>query len=286
MSMILEVKDLCKQFPKSEFKLDNVSFSIPKGSIMGFVGENGCGKTTTMNCILGTIIKDSGSVRIFGEEMTDAATHIRDDIGVVFDSFPVPVKSTPRKLANAMRCIFKNWDDQLFNEYLERFKLKPDTGNFSRGMSMKLALAIALSHHPKLLIFDEATSGLDPVIRDEVLDIFLEFVSNGENSILLSSHITSDLEKVADYIMFMQEGKVVFTEEKDVLKYGYGIMRLTAAQFDALDPREMLTYRRRDYQTDVLVKNRTAMVAKYPDTVVDLATIEEIMLLLVKGESL
>jgi len=286
MNNILEVKSLSKTYPKSDFCLDNVTFSIPKGSIMGFVGENGAGKTTTIGCILGTLIKDSGDINVFGKEMNDLAVESRDDIGVVYDTMPFPAHFTPNKIANALRHIYTNWDDALYKEYLDKFKLPPKrkVSKLSRGMTMKLAAAIALSHHPKLLILDEATSGLDPIVRDDILDVFLDFVNSGENSILFSSHITSDLEKVADNITFIHDGKIMFSEEKDTLKYSYGIMRLSAAQFDALDKSEIMAYRRMDYQTNVLVTNRDAISKKYPDVVIDSASIEEVMLLLVKGE--
>ena len=288
MSAILEVSGLTKQYSKSDFKLDSVSFTLPKGRIMGLVGENGAGKTTMIGCILGTLKKDSGEVKIFGEEMQDSAVHIRENIGVVYDAIPFLDYFTPKQIAYAMGHIYTKWDDQLFSEFLEKFKLSEEQkiSKFSRGMTMKLAVAVALSYHPKLLILDEATSGLDPVVRDDILDVFLDFVSNEENSILFSSHITSDLERIADYITFMQDGQIVFSEEKDQMKFGYGVMRLSSAQFDALDPEEILAYRRREFQVDVLVKDRGAMVAKYPGMVVEQATIEEIILMTVKGEQL
>jgi len=286
MSMILEVKDLQKRYENSDFQLNNVSFAIPSGTIMGFVGENGAGKTTTIGCILNTLIKDGGTVKIFGKEMTDNSTDIRDDIGVVYDSCAFPVHLTAAKISSAMRYIYSNWDEELFNDYLRKFKLpeKKKIATFSRGMTMKLGVAVALSHHPKLLVLDEATSGLDPIVRDDILDVFLDFVGDENNSILLSSHITSDLEKVADYITFIHDGSVVFSENKDKLKYKYGVMRCKAAQFAEIDKQDMLAYRKHDYQIDVLVGDKEAAAAKYRDIVIDNISIEEIMLMLVKGE--
>ena len=286
MNAILEVQGLMKQYPKTDFRLNDVTFSIPRGAIMGFVGENGAGKTTTIGCILNTLIKDGGSVKVFGKEMTDETTDIRDDIGVVYDSSVFPERLTAKKISTAMGHIFSKWDDALFCEYLRKFKLPENKKikEFSRGMTMKFAVAVALSHRPKLLILDEATSGLDPIVRDDILDVFLDFVQDENHSILLSSHITSDLEKVADYITFIHDGSIVFSEMKDVLKYNYGVMRCKAAQFAEIDRADMLAYRKQDYQTDVLVADKKAAQKKYRDVLIDDVTIEEIMLLLVKGE--
>jgi len=287
MNAILEVKGLTKQYANSDFCLDNVSMSIPSGAIMGFIGENGAGKSTTIGCMLNTLIKDSGSVKFFGKDMTDDSTDIRDKIGVVYDTSAFPDHLTPMKISAAMRHIYTHWDDGLFKEYLRKFKLpeKQVIKAFSRGMTMKLAVAVALSHRPKLLILDEATAGLDPIVRDDILDVFLDFVQDENNSILLSSHITSDLEKVADYITFIHHGRIVFSEKKDTLIYNYGLMRCKAAQFAGIDKADIRAYRKHDYQIDVLVSDRQAAAKKYRDVVIDSITIEEIMLMLVKGDS-
>jgi ABC-2 type transport system ATP-binding protein len=224
MSAILEVNNLNKQYKNSDFCLKDVSFSIPSGSIMGFVGENGAGKSTTIGCILNTLIKDSGSVKIFGREMTDESTDIRDNIGVVYDTNCFPSYLTPLQIASALRRMYTKWDNDLFREYLKKFKLseKRSIKTFSRGMTMKLSIAAALSYTPKLLILDEATSGLDPIVRDEILDVFLDFVTDKSKSILFSSHITSDLEKVADRITFIHGGKIYFSDLKDDLIAKHG----------------------------------------------------------------
>ncbi|MCL2286595.1 MAG: ABC transporter ATP-binding protein [Firmicutes bacterium] len=286
MNTILEVQGLSKQYKKSDFRLKDVTFSIPRGAIMGFVGENGAGKTTTIGCILNTLIKDSGTVKIFGKEMTDEAIDIREDIGVVYDTNPFPERLTPAKISSAMRHFYRNWDSNLFQEYLRKFKLPENAKikTFSRGMTMKFAVAVALSHRPKLLILDEATSGLDPIVRDDILDVFMDFVQDENNSILLSSHITSDLEKIADYITFIHDGSIIFTESKDALIYSYGVMRCKQAQFTELDKEDILAYRKHDYQVDVLVADKQAAEKKYRDVVMDNVSIEEIMLMLVKGE--
>jgi len=286
MSTILELRDVAKRYKNSDFCLNDVSFTLPNGAIMGFVGENGAGKTTTIGCILNTLVRDSGSVKVFGKEMTDDATDLRDDIGVVYDKNAFPVHLTAIKIATIMRRIYSQWDDDLFQKYLQIFKLpdKKKIKTFSRGMTMKLSIATALSHHPKLLILDEATAGLDPIVRDDILDVFLDFVQDESHSILLSSHITSDLEKVADYITFIHDGNIVFSEKKDVLKYNYGIMRCKASQFAEIDKTDILAYRKHDYQTDVLILDKQSAIKKYHDIIIDDVSIEEIMLMLVKGE--
>ena len=286
MENILELQKLCKSFPKSNFILDKLSFSLPYGAILGFVGENGAGKTTTIGCILNTVRKDSGMVKLFGKEMRDIDTDIREKIGVVYDGDNFPGFWTAKQLSQVMEGIYTQWDNALFQKYLEDFHLpvKQKIKNYSRGMTMKLAIAVALSHHPQLLILDEATSGLDPIMRDEMLDVFLEFVQEESHSILLSSHITSDLEKVADYITFIHNGKLIMTASKNDLVYNYAVMRCKESQFLALDPGDIIAYRKRDFQIDVLVNNGKEVQRKYKGSVVDHVSVDEIMLLLVKGE--
>ncbi len=286
MENILELQQICKSFPKSNFILDKLSFSLPYGSILGFVGENGAGKTTTIGCILNTVRKDSGMVKLFGKEMRDTDTDIREKIGVVYDGDNFPGFWSAKQLSQVMEGIYTQWDNALFQKYLEDFHLpvKQKIKNYSRGMTMKLAIAVALSHHPQLLILDEATSGLDPIMRDEMLDVFLEFVQEESHSILLSSHITSDLEKVADYITFIHNGKLILTASKNDLVYHYAVMRCRESQFLALDPGDIIAYRKRDFQIDVLVDNGKEAQRKYKDAVVDHVSVDEIMLLLVKGE--
>ena len=286
MENILELQQICKTFPKSDFILDKLSFSLPYGAILGFVGENGAGKTTTIGCILNTVRKDNGMVKLFGKEMRDIDTDIREKIGVVYDGDNFPGFWTAKQLSQVMEGIYTQWDNALFQKYLEDFHLpvKQKIKNYSRGMTMKLAIAVALSHHPQLLILDEATSGLDPIMRDEMLDVFLEFVQEESHSILLSSHITSDLEKVADYITFIHNGKLIMTASKNDLVYNYAVMRCKESQFLALDPGDIIAYRKRDFQIDVLVNNGKEAQRKYKGSVVDHVSVDEIMLLLVKGE--
>ena len=286
MENILELQQVSKTFSKSNFALENVTFSLPYGSILGFVGENGAGKTTTIGCILNTIAKDSGMVKLFGKEMTDADTDMRERIGVVYDGDNFPAYWTAAQLAKVMSGFYKQWDNILFQKLLKEYKLPANQKikQYSRGMTMKLAIAVALLHHPQLLILDEATGGLDPVVRDEMLDTFLDFVQEEDHSILLSSHITSDLEKVADYITFIHNGKLIMTVSKNDLVYNYAVMRCKKNQFLALDPADIIVYRKRDFQIDVLVSDCKAMQRKYKEIVIDHVSVDEIFLLLVRGD--
>ena len=286
MENILELNQVSKTFPKSGFRLDNVSFSLPYGAIMGFVGENGAGKTTTIGCVLNTVLKDGGTIKLFGKEMLDRDTDMREKIGVVYDGDNFPGYLTAEQLSQIMQGLYATWDTSLFQRYLDSFHLskKQKIKSYSKGMTMKLAIATALSHHPQLLILDEATSGLDPVMRDEILDVFLDFIQEENHSILLSSHITSDLEKVADYITFIHKGKLILTASKNDLVYHYAVMRCRESQFRTLGKEDIVAYRKRDFQIDVLVSNKKEAQRKYRDIVIDSVSVDEIMLLLVKGE--
>ncbi len=284
---ILEIDQLEKTYPDSSFALQDVSFSLPYGAIMGFVGENGAGKTTTISTVLNTMYKNGGTVKLFGQELTGENTQLLEDIGVVFDAVNFSGALSIAQLSKVMQGIYKQWQNETFLDLLKQFNLPAHKKikTLSRGMTMKLAIAVALSHQAKLLILDEATSGLDPIVRDEILDVFLDFVQDETHAILLSSHITSDLEKIADYITFIHAGKTILTAKKDDLLYQYGIMRCKTEQFAQLDKEDILAYRKRDHQIDVLVADKKAMDRKYSGVVIDQATIEEIMILLVRGEA-
>lgn len=286
MKNILELKNLSKSYEKSEFSLNNISFALPYGSIMGFVGENGAGKTTTINCILNTVKKSSGQIYLWGKEMSDNDTDLRENIGVVYDGSNFPKYLSAGQISSIMKGIYKQWDDTLFEKHLSAFHLKKEQKikAYSKGMTMKLAIAAALAHHPKLLILDEATGGLDPIMRDDILDVFLDFVQKENHSILLSSHITGDLEKVADYITFIHDGKIILTEQKDYLRYNYAVMRCKESQFKAIDKKDMIAYRKKDMQIDVLIKDNKIAEKKYKEIITDHVSIDEIMLILVKGE--
>ena len=286
MNSTLILKNVNKKYEKSNFTIKDISFSVPEGSIVGFIGENGAGKSTTMNCILNVIRKDSGTVEIFGREMTDEDIDIRENIGVVYDSNNFPEHLTAKQLADILRRIYSKWDDFCFEQFLRRFGLPESQKikSYSRGMSMKLAIAVALSHDSKLLILDEATSGLDPIMREEILDVLLEFVKQENHSILLSSHITSDLEKIADYIVFIHNGEIILNKTKDELIYEYGVIRCSENDYHNILPEDILSSMKKDYQIDVLIKNRKLMEKKYKNLIIDSVSLDEIMLLLVKGE--
>ena len=266
------------------FVLDHVSFTVPGGSIVGLIGENGAGKSTTINAALGLVQREDGVVSILGREELDG--DIKEQIGVVFDGSNYPEILSPRKLNRVMKNIYRTWDEQIYFGLLKQFSLPSDKQikQFSKGMKMKLAISAAFSHHSRLLILDEATSGLDPVVRDDILDMLMDFVQDEEQSILVSSHITSDLEKIADYIVFIHEGKVVFEKPKDELTERYGIIKCGAAQFDTLDKSDIISYRKMDYEWQILVSDRERAQRKYPKALVVPAAIDEIMLLYVKGE--
>lgn len=282
MNDALIISGLTKTY--KDFMLNGVSFSVPCGSIVGLIGENGAGKSTTINAVLGLIQKEAGSICVLGKEQLD--NEIKEQIGVVFDGNNYPEIFSTRKLNRVMKDIYHSWEEHTFLNLLKNFSLSADkpVKQFSKGMKMKLAIAVALSHNSKLLILDEATSGLDPVIRDDLLDILLDFAQDETHSILISSHITTDLEKIADYIVFIHEGQVVFSKPKDELIEQYGIIKCGAAQFEALDKLDIIVYRKMDYEWQVLVADRVAMKKKYPKALIDSASIDEIMLLYVKGE--
>jgi len=288
MSNILDVKNLTKKYQESNFGLNDISFSIPHGTIMGFIGQNGAGKTTTISCILDILSKDTGVIKIFGKELSDTHTKIREDIGVVFDTNNFSKILTANQISKIMKNVYLRWDTSKFTEYLNQFNLPANQKlkTYSKGMSMKLAIAIALSHSPKLLLLDEATSGLDPIVRDELLDVFLDFVQEDNHSILLSSHITSDLEKIADYITFIHEGKIILSAKKDDLIYNYAVIRCGLSQFNELDKEDIIAYRKMDYQIDVLVSDKQSLERKYRNFIIDNISIEDIMLLIIKGETL
>lgn len=284
MENILEVNNLCKNYPS--FQLKNVSFTVPSGSIVGFIGENGAGKTTTIKLILNEIRRDAGSVKIFGMDNIKDECKIKEQIGVVFDESYFHSEFKADDIAKILKRIYKSWDDALYDDYLRRFRIPKDKiiKEYSKGMKMKLSIASALAHRPRLLILDEATSGLDPIVRSEILDIFLDFIQDESHAILFSSHITGDLEKVADYITFIHEGNVVFERSKDDLIYLCGIVKCGEADFKKLDKTELVRWRKNECGYEAVVENREEFKRKHPGLVVDTAAIDEIMLLYVKGE--
>ncbi len=277
MVSALQITDLTKEYPG--FKLDHVSFTLPQGTIMGLIGENGAGKSTTINAILDLIKRDEGSVTFWGEELSKNPRQLKENIGVVFDGINFYETLTPVKVGKISAAAYRQWNPVVYKDYLDKFQLpsNQEIKTFSKGMKMKLCIANALSHDSKLLILDEATSGLDPVMRDDILDIFLDYIQDENHSILMSSHITTDLEKIADYVTFIHEGKIVFSKTKDELIYNYGILRCSKDDFDRIDPGDILAYRKEDYQWNVLVADRDKAMAHYRNVIVDHPTIDDIL---------
>ncbi len=262
----IEIKDLTKSY--KDYTLDHLNLTLPEGCIMGLVGQNGAGKSTTIKLILDMIKRDSGSITLLGKDNQDNLTLTKEDMGVVLDDVGLSECLTPLQVGNIMKLSFRNWDNSLYNKYLEDFRLpkKKQFKEFSKGMKMKLGIAVALSHNPKLLILDEATSGLDPVVRDEILDIFADFTRDEHHSILLSSHIVSDLEKICDYIAFLHKGKLLLMEEKDVLKEQYCIVRCTPEEFTKIPSSAIAGKKESIYGIEAIILRDVvpAAMEKYP----------------------
>lgn len=275
------VRDLTKRFPG--FTLDRVSFQVPQGRIVGFIGENGAGKSTTIRLILDELKKDGGTVEVLGRDHADPA--VKAGVGVVFDACNFPEVFTPLDVERVLSGVYPAWDGEGYRGYLRRFGLpeRKRVKTFSKGMRMKLAIAAALAHKPRLLILDEATAGLDPVIRDEMLDLLLDFIQDEEHSVFFSSHITSDVQKIADYVVLIHRGKIVFEEEKDVLLDRWGILR--CGKSAAVERTDYIARRETGVSAEYLVRDRSAAGKKYPKAVADAASLEDIMLFYIKGEA-
>lgn len=285
MNSALTVSGLTKRY--EGFTLADISFEVPQGTITGLIGENGAGKSTTLHSILGLVHRDGGEISILGAPAEGLQPEARENIGVVFDGTNFSEELTPKRLNKVLKGVYSSWDEGYFLALLNKLSLpvSKKIKSFSKGMKAKLSIAAAFAHHPKLLILDEATSGLDPVMRDDMLDMFLESVQDEENSILLSSHITSDLEKVADHIIFLHEGRLIFSKPKDELLENYGIVKCGAAQFEAIDRQDIITCRKQEYEWQVLVSDRNSAQKRYPNAMVIPASIDEIMLLYVRGNA-
>ena len=283
MENILEVKNLCKEY--KDFKLENVNITLPKGMIMGFIGENGAGKTTTIKAILDIIRSYTGEIKIFGLDNKKDDKKVKENIGAVLDDMFFPEILTPKDINTSMKSIYKNWDSKLYFKYLKDFSLPTDKQikTLSKGMRKKLEIVTAISHHPKLLILDEPTAGLDPIARNEVLDIFQDFIQNEECSIFLSSHITTDLERIADYITFINNGKIILSKTREELLEDYGIAKCSKEEFEKIKKEDFIKYKKNKYEYDVLVENRKEFKKKY-EVPVDKITLEELMILMTKGE--
>ena len=283
MEQAIVIKDLTKDY--GVFRLDRVSFTVPGGSIVGLIGENGAGKSTTFQCILNLIPRDGGSITLLGQDSVANEQAVKEDIGVVLDESMFHGLLRPTDVGKILSKVYRRWDAPLFQRYLKKFDLPPNRclKELSRGMKMKLCIAAALSHHPKLLLLDEATSGLDPVVRDELLEEFQAFLTDDDHAVLLSSHITSDLEKVADYIVYLHQGKVVLQGAKDDLLETLGRLVCRKSDLSSIDPDLLLGVREHQFGAEALVADRAAFARRYPNLPVDPVTLDEIMVLMGKG---
>ena len=274
----LEIKHLTKSYPG--FSLDDLNLTLPQGCILGLIGENGAGKSTTIKLILDLIRADRGTITILGHDSRDNIRLSREDVGVVLDEVGFPECLTPVQVGKIMKHIFRNWDEDRYVELLAELEI-PKNRQFkdlSRGMKMKQGIAVAMSHGAKLLILDEATSGLDPVVRDEVVTMLSEFTRQEDHAIVISSHIVSDLEKLCDYIAFLHKGKLMLMEEKDVLLSRFGLVYCTHEQLPLLSPSAVLHRKENPYGAQVLVL-REAVPA---DWKISPVTIEELFIFMVK----
>lgn len=273
----IEIKNVTKKY--DGFTLDNVSFNVPKGSIMGFIGQNGAGKTTTIRGLLNIIPIDSGEIKLFGEDHVKKEYEIKDRLAVVFDELPFQDVFNARQIGRIMSGLYSKWDNNTYQKYLDHFQLpqKKKVGQFSKGMKMKLQIACALSHGAETLVMDEATTGLDPVVRSEILDIFLEYLQDDGHSILMSSHITSDLEKIADSVTFIDRGKILLSGYKDDVLESHGVIKCSKVDYKNIDPEDFISARLNDFGAEVMIADRAAMSRKYSGLVIDPTTLEEIM---------
>lgn len=277
----IELRHVSRSF--GDFALEDITFSLPSGCILGLVGENGAGKSTTLRLIMNTLRRDGGEISVLGMDNTDPRFRdLKEDIGVVLDEAHFPEVLTVRQIERVLHCTYRNWESDTFSGYLRRFDLpeKKSFKDFSRGMKMKLAIAAALAHRPRLLLLDEATAGLDPIIRDEILDVFADFARDEGHSILISSHIVSDLEKLCDYVAFLHKGRLLFCEEKDALIDSFGILNCTESQLAELDRKAVVGSNQSPYGVRAMVR-RDRVPAGFP---LERASLEDVILYQVKGE--
>ena len=277
----IEVNHINKKY--EQFQLSNVSFTVPAGCIVGFIGENGAGKTTTIKSILNCIMIDHGEIKLFGKPISN---EIKEEIGVVFDQNFFYEGLSAKDIDLILKNTYKHWDSQLFYQYCTDWELPINQAmkQLSKGMKMKVSIAAALAHHPKLLILDEATSGLDPISRNDILDIFLDFIQDEDHSIFFSSHITSDLEKIADRIIFIHKGKILFEKDKDELKDNYGVLKTQNEEI--LKDAHKLRLMRNTFGCEYLIDNRQEIHQAYPEAVCDPISIDDLMVFYVKGDEL
>ena len=278
---VIELSHIQKSF--GDFAIRDLNLTVPAGTICGLVGENGAGKSTTIRLLMGALRPDAGAARVLGADVSSPEfLQVKEDVGVVLDEAYFPESLNAVQVGKIMAATYRRWDQRLYDSYLKRFDLpeKKQFKDFSRGMRMKLAIAVALSHQPKLLVLDEATAGLDPIVRDEILDIFNEFTREEDHSILISSHILSDLEKLCDYIAFLHQGELLFCAEKDQLLEEYGIFTDSAEQLECLMPEAIVAREANGYGGVRALIKRSLAPAGFQ---LEKPTVEDIILFLVKG---
>lgn len=284
MEYAIQIKNLSKTY--KDFQLNNLSLNLPTGTVMGLIGANGAGKSTLIRSILGLNKSDYEELKILGKDFRTAEKEIKEDIAVIFDVTHYNLEFTPAFIGKLLPKIYANWNPDTYEYYLKKFGLPQNKKlkQFSKGMKMKLEFAAAFSHNPKLLILDEATSGLDPIFRDEILDIIREYTEDETHTVLLSSHITSDLDKIADYIAFLHEGKLLFVKTYDEIQENLGIINCGKEVFDALAPEDIVSYRKEAYGYKVMVSHKQELRKIFKDLEIEHASIEDLMLFYVKGE--
>lgn len=285
MENAIEIKNLSKEY--RDFSLKNLSLNVPRGTVLGLIGENGAGKSTLIQSMLGLIKAEYEKIELLGKQLRNQEKEIKEDIAVIFDVSHYNPEYTPAFIGKMLKRVYRNWDMEKYDAYLSRFGLPADKKlkKFSKGMKMKLEFAIAFSHKPRLLILDEATSGLDPVFRDEILELIREFTEEEDHTVVMSSHITSDLDKVADYIAFLHEGKLQFVKSYDELQNDYGVLHCGKDFFESLREEDIVSFKKEPYEYKVLVRNRNGILSVFPDLEMEKASVEDIMLMYVKGEA-
>lgn len=278
----IELENVSKQY--DGFLLDKVNFKVEKGTVMGFVGQNGSGKTTTIKAILGINSINEGNIKIFGKDINDKEL-VKGDIGVIFDEIPFQQSLRVYQLQRMLKHFFINWDDEVFQKYLKKFNLplKKKISELSKGMKMKLQIATCLSHNAKLLVMDEPTTGLDPVVRNEILNEFMDFMLDENHSILISSHITSDLEKIADSITFIHNGKILLSDDKNRILENFGIYRCPDINNIVIKEEDIVSIRKNEFNYEIMTRNINS--SAYKNIEFDSASLDEIMLFHVKGAS-
>lgn len=282
MTNAIEIRGLRKTL--GDFTLGDIDMDVPEGCIVGLIGENGAGKTTLMKCLTGVNRFESGTVRILGSDIGECD---KGAIGVVFDECHFFQQMDGTRLGTLMSSLFPSWDDSRYREMMGRFGIPmgKKVSEYSRGMRMKVQVAVAMSHDPRLLFLDEATAGMDPAARDEFLDVVMDFIQREDRTVVMSSHITSDLERIADYIVFIHDGRIVMNGVKDDILENYGIVKGNESAVRAIGDENIMSIRMGSTHTSALVSDRRGIAEAYPELVVDPASLDDIMVMIIRGDA-